>query len=80
MLNCRVIGTAGRALASAILLMGRVPPGQDVSLVNVAGGIGLPFSVLFPLRVIVQSCESEGDSLMKSADPRKRGFLPCAVD
>jgi hypothetical protein len=48
--------------------------------VNVAGGIGLPVSVLFVLRVIVQSSESEVDSLMKSADPRERGFLPCAVD
>lgn len=47
---------------------------------NVADGIGLPFSALFLLRVIVQSCESEVDSLMKSADPRQRGFLRCAMD
>jgi hypothetical protein len=46
---------------------------------HVAGGIGLPFSVLFLLRVIAQSCESEVDSLMKSAGLCERGFPPGAV-
>ena len=80
MLNCLVIGMAGAGAGLRHLAHGAAPPGQDVSLVNVAGGIGLPFSVLFLLRVIIQSGESEVDSLMKSADPRERGFPRCAVD
>ena len=54
------------------------PAGMTVAA-HVTGGIGSPFSVLFLLRVIAQSCESEVDSLMKSAPLCGRGFPPCAV-
>jgi hypothetical protein len=50
----------GRALASAIVLTGQSRPGQDVSLVNAAGGIGLPRSVLFLPLVIVQLLRERG--------------------
>ena len=55
------------------------PAGMTVAA-HVTGGIGLPFSVLFLLRVITQSCESEVDSLMQSAGLRERGFPPCTAD
>jgi hypothetical protein len=79
MLNCRVIGMAGRALASAIWLTGqarpvRTKPGERRRRNRIA-----PFRAVL-LRVIIQSSESEVDSLMKSADPRQRGFPRCAVD
>ena len=60
MLNCLVIGMAGTGADLRHLAHGAVPPGQDVSLVNVASGIGLPFSVLFLLRVTVQILRERG--------------------
>jgi ubiquinone biosynthesis protein len=62
MLNRLVISMIGSAiaLASAILLTVSSRPGQDVSLVDIVGGIGLSFSVLLLLRVVVQILRERG--------------------
>ena len=53
MLACAGSRCAGTH-APPILVTGQSRPARMYALVNVAGGIGLPFSVLFLLRVIVQ--------------------------
>jgi ubiquinone biosynthesis protein len=57
MTNRLVTGVIGSALAlsSAIMLSANAPPGPGgVSLVNLLGGIGLFFSLLLLLRLVVQ--------------------------
>ncbi|MFC1405294.1 MULTISPECIES: AarF/ABC1/UbiB kinase family protein [Streptacidiphilus] len=56
LLNRLVLGMIGTglALASALLLTVQSAPGHDIGLVDVIGGIGLSFSALLLLRVIVQ--------------------------
>jgi hypothetical protein len=60
MLNRLVTGMTGTGADLRHRAHRAVPPGQDVSLVNVTGGIGLPFSVLFPLRVIARIWRERG--------------------
>jgi ubiquinone biosynthesis protein len=62
MLNRLVMGIVGSALAiaSAILLTLQPRSGQGADLITIVGGIGLAFSVVLLLRVIVQILRERG--------------------
>jgi ubiquinone biosynthesis protein len=62
MLNRLVMGVVGSALAiaSAILLTLEPRSGQGAELITIIGGIGLTFSVVLLLRVVVQILRERG--------------------